>query len=143
MKQPTSMREAGSMLKERWLDRRIEKLSRENEQLRTELDDLRHDLDAEQGRTKETLSALSKARKPGRLKWIVLAGGAYVLGTKAGRARYEQMKGWVRSMTSREDGERSISTGTGATGGGTTTSTTGTTGTTTGTTGTTSGTRTA
>jgi cell division septum initiation protein DivIVA len=142
MKQPTSMREAGSMLKERWLDRRIEKLSRQNEQLRTELDDLRHDLDTEQDRTKETLSALSKARKPGRLKWIVLAGGAYVLGTKAGRARYEQMKGWVRSMTSREDGERSIATGTGATssGGSTTTATTGTT---TGTTGTTSGTRTA
>lgn len=140
MKQPTTMREAGSMLKERWLDRRIEKLSRENEQLRTELDDLRQDLDAEHGRTKETLSALSKARKPGRLKWIVLAGGAYVLGTKAGRARYEQMKGWVRSMTSREDGERSLATGTGTTSGGTTTSTTGTT---TGTTGTTSGTRTA
>ncbi len=33
------------------------------------------------------------------MKWLVLAGGAYVLGTKAGRARYEQMRGWVRSVT--------------------------------------------
>ena len=68
MKQPATMREAGSMLKERWLDRRVDKLARENDQLREELDELKHDLDAEQGRTKETLNALSKARRPGRLK---------------------------------------------------------------------------
>ena len=98
MKQPATVREAGSMLKERWLDRRVEKLARENDELREELQELKHDLDAEQGRTKDTLDALSKARRPGRFKWLVLAGGAYVLGTKAGRARYEQMKGWVRSM---------------------------------------------
>ncbi len=105
MKQPTTMREAKSMVKERWLDRRMEKLSHENEKLREAVDELRHDLDAEQGRSQEALDALSKARKnPGRMKWLVLAGGAYVLGTKAGRARYEQMKGWVRSAT-HTDGE--------------------------------------
>ena len=114
MKQPTTMREAGSMLKERWLDRRVEKLSRENDKLRDELDELKHDLDAEQGRTKETLTALSKARRPGRLKWIVLAGGAYVLGAKAGRARYEQLKDWVRSVA-RQDGNGSVGTSTRAT----------------------------
>jgi hypothetical protein len=99
IKQPATVREAGSMLKERWLDRRVEKLSQENDKLRDELDELRRDLDAEQDRSKETLTALSKARKPGRMKWILLAGGAYVMGTKAGRARYEQMRSWVRSMT--------------------------------------------
>lgn len=129
MKQRTTMREAGSMLKERWLDRRVEKLSRENDKLREELQDLRHDLDAEHGRTKETLHALSKSRRrPGRMKWLVLAGGAYVMGTKAGRARYEQMKGWVRSM-SRQDGNGSVASGTGAMSGsvGTTPGATGTT----------------
>ena len=100
MKQPAPMREARSMVKERWLDRRVDKLAQENEKLREEVDELRHDLDAEQGRSKETLTALSKSRqRPGRMKWLVLAGGAYVLGAKAGRARYEQLKGWARSIT--------------------------------------------
>ena len=33
------------------------------------------------------------------MKWLVLAGGAYVLGAKAGRARYEQIAGWARSVS--------------------------------------------
>lgn len=112
IKQPTAMRDAGSMLKERWLDRRVDKLSQENDKLREELDELRHDLDAEQDRSKETLSALSKVRRPGRMKWLVLAGGAYVMGTKAGRARYEQMRSWVSSVARPQgDGEVSGTTG--------------------------------
>jgi hypothetical protein len=99
MKQPTTVREAKSMVKERWLDRRVEKLSKENDELREAVDELRRDLDEEHGRSKETLQALSKSKRPGRMKWLVLAGGAYVLGAKAGRARYEQIKGWTRSVT--------------------------------------------
>ena len=99
MRQPATMRDAKSKVKERWLDRRVEKLSDENDKLRDAVEDLRHELDAEHGRSKETLSALSRSRRrPGRMKWLVLAGGAYVLGAKAGRARFEQMKGWVRSV---------------------------------------------
>ena len=99
MKQPTTVKEAKSMVKERWLDHRVEKLSRENDELREAVDELREDLDDAQGRSRETLAALSKTRRPGRMKWLVLAGGAYVLGAKAGRARYEQITGWARSMT--------------------------------------------
>jgi cell division septum initiation protein DivIVA len=99
MKQPTTVREAKSMVKERWLDRRVEKLSKENDELREAVEELRRDLDEEHGRSKETLQALSKSKRPGRMKWLVLAGGAYVLGAKAGRARYEQIKGWTRSVT--------------------------------------------
>jgi hypothetical protein len=100
MKQPTTVKEAKSMVKERWLDHRVEKLSKENDDLRDAVDELRVDLDEAQGRSKETLAALSKnRRRPGRMKWLVLAGGAYVLGAKAGRARYEQIAGWARSMT--------------------------------------------
>jgi hypothetical protein len=87
------------MVKERWLDRRVDKLSKENDKLREAVGELRQDLDEAQGRSKETLAALSKTRRPGRMKWLVLAGGAYVLGAKAGRARYEQLKGWARSIT--------------------------------------------
>ena len=103
MKQPTAVKDAKSMVKERWLDRRVEKLSKENDELRDAVDELRRDLDEEHGRSKDTLHALSKSRRPGRMKWLVLAGGAYVLGAKAGRARYEQIKGWTRSVT-RSDG---------------------------------------
>jgi hypothetical protein len=101
MKQPTTtVKEAKSMVKERWLDHRVEKLSKENDELRDAVDELRVDLDEAQGRSKETLAALAKnRRRPGRMKWLVLAGGAYVLGAKAGRARYEQIAGWARSMT--------------------------------------------
>lgn len=87
------------MVKERWLDHRVEKLSRENDELRDAVGELRDDLDQAQGRSKETLAALSKTRRPGRMKWLVLAGGAYVLGAKAGRARYEQIAGWFRSLS--------------------------------------------
>ena len=100
MKQPTTVKEAKSMVKERWLDHRVEKLSRENDELRDAVDELRVDLDEAEGRSKDTLAALSKnRRRPGRMKWLVLAGGAYVLGAKAGRARYEQIAGWFRSLS--------------------------------------------
>jgi hypothetical protein len=111
MKQPNTMREAKSMVKERWLDRRLEKLSQQNDELRDEVDTLRHDLDEEKDRSKETLVALSKSRRrPGRLKWLVLAGGAYVMGAKAGRARYEQIRDWARSITQR-DGQGDVPQG--------------------------------
>lgn len=112
MKQPTPVKEARAMVKERWLDRRVEKLSKENQELREAVEDLRHDLDSEHDRSKEALTALSKSRsRPGRMKWLVLAGGAYVLGTKAGRARYEQMMGWARSLTQRNGSiENGVST---------------------------------
>jgi hypothetical protein len=98
MKQPTKVREAKSMVKERWLDHRIEKLSRENDDLRGEVDELRHDLDETRDRSADTIKALARSRRPGRMKWLILAGGAYVLGAKAGRARYEQIRNWARSL---------------------------------------------
>jgi cell division septum initiation protein DivIVA len=123
MKQPTTVREAKSMVKERWLDHRVEKLMKENDELREAVNELRQDLDEEHGRSKETLQALSKSKRPGRMKWLVLAGGAYVLGAKAGRARYEQIKGWTRSVTQSDGtGTSGASAGT-ATGTGTGTAT--------------------
>ena len=40
MKQPTSVKEAKSMVKERWLDHRVEKLAKENDELREAVDEL-------------------------------------------------------------------------------------------------------
>jgi len=114
MKQPTTVREAKSMVKERWLDHRVEKLAKENDDLREAVEELREDLDQAQGRSKETLAALSKTRRPGRMKWLVLAGGAYVLGAKAGRARYEQIRGWARSVTQQNGDGNGNGTATGS-----------------------------
>ena len=100
MRQPATMHEAKSMVKERFLDRRVEKLSKENDKLREAVGELRQDLDDAQDRSKETLAALTKTRRPGRMKWLVLAGGAYVLGAKAGRARYEQIKNRYQQFAS-------------------------------------------
>lgn len=112
MRQPATMQEAKSMVKERFLDRRVEKLSKENDRLREAVGELRQDLDEAQDRSKETLAALSKkTRRPGRMKWIVLAGGAYVLGAKAGRARYDQLKGWARSIAARDGNGTTASDG--------------------------------
>lgn len=111
MRQPATMHEAKSMVKERLMDRRIDKLTKENDKLREAVGELREDLDDAQGRSKETLAALSKTRRPGRLKWLVLAGGAYVLGAKAGRARYDQLKGWARSVVP-QNGNGSAAEGT-------------------------------
>ena len=116
MKQPTTVKEAKSMVKERWLDHRVEKLAKENDQLREAVDELREDLDDAQGRSHETLKALSKTRRPGRMKWLVLAGGAYVLGAKAGRARYEQIRGWARSVTQQNGNGTATDMTTGTTG---------------------------
>jgi len=103
------------MVKERWLDRRVDKLSKENDELREAVDELRRDLDEEHGRSKDTLEALSKSsRRPGRMKWLVLAGGAYVLGAKAGRARYEQLRDWARSITQSNGHGTAMDTSTGA-----------------------------
>lgn len=110
MKQPAKVREATSMVKERWLDRRIEKLARENDDLRGEVDELRHDLDETRDRSADTIKTLARSRRPGRMKWLILAGGAYVLGAKAGRARYEQIRSWAKSITP-GDGNGSASAG--------------------------------
>ena len=67
------------------------------------------------GALEDTLKALSKTRRPGRMKWLVLAGGAYVLGAKAGRARYEQIRGWARSVTQQNGNGTVIDTTTGTT----------------------------
>ncbi len=120
MKQPTTVKEAKSMVKERWLDHRVEKLAKENDQLREAVEELREDLDDAQGRSQDTLKALSKTRRPGRMKWLVLAGGAYVLGAKAGRARYEQIRGWARSVTQQNGNGTATDITTGSAGTGTT-----------------------
>jgi hypothetical protein len=78
-----------------WRQRRLhhkvdslqQELEREHEARRVLADAI-----ASTGRTK---------RSHGILRLLVVGGGAYVLGTRAGRERFDQMAGWVRGVRDR------------------------------------------
>ena len=91
--------------------KRVDRLDEENDRLRAELRMTRSQLEREREREQDVLDALNRASerktkvtaKPrvGVLRLIIVGGTAYVFGTKAGRDRYEQIRGWVSSMKDR------------------------------------------
>ncbi|HZD17082.1 MAG TPA: hypothetical protein VE669_02960 [Actinomycetota bacterium] len=98
--------------KVRALDARIDRSDRERQRLRAENEALRDRLqaaDEERGRWLETIEGLSRRDsrrgRPHRVRRSVVllgtAGSAYVMGTKAGRTRYEQIRSWWRDLRSR------------------------------------------
>lgn len=100
------MSDLGDRTRERLVHTRMEKLGRENERLRAEVGVLRDDLGEERGALKEALKVLEapkvtvkKSRKPHVLRAMVIAGAAYVLGTRDGRERYEQIVTKARSLS--------------------------------------------
>ena len=97
---------SGPGLKERALGRKLGKLSEENAALKERSFRLKSELEAERANEDELLSALKGPRKRGRrlFRLTLVAGTAYVLGTKAGRERYEQIMAWVKSMRDRVSG---------------------------------------
>jgi hypothetical protein len=88
-------------------------LDRKNEKLGDELRATRKELELERTARNELLDTLkampksieSKPAKPRRrgrlLRVLVIAGGAYVLGAKAGRERYEQIRDWAAGLRDR------------------------------------------
>jgi hypothetical protein len=96
----------GSMtgrLRERRIESRLEDLDRENVRLRTEIDTLRSDLDREWQERKELLEPLrdrkrsklvvKPRRRSGFIRLATVGVAAYVLGTRAGHERWEQIRG--------------------------------------------------
>ena len=112
-----------SKLSDRWHSmrdaKRVDRLSDENDHLRTELRMTRTQLDRERDRQQDVLDALNRASerktkvtaKPrgGLIRLIVIGGVAYIFGTKAGHERYEQIRGWSSKMIDRL-GERPVDT---------------------------------
>lgn len=96
----------GDRARERTMHSRMEKLDRENDRLRTEVGLMRDDLDEERGLLKEALKGLKapkvtvKARRPHLIRALLIAVGAYVLGTRDGRERYDQIVKKARSIVS-------------------------------------------
>jgi len=96
--------EVTDKVRERRMEGRVDDLDRENLQLRTEVRDLRGELaherslleDALEGlRERPTPTVVKKKRRGGMLRTVVIGGGAYLLGTRAGRERYDQIMGWI------------------------------------------------
>lgn len=98
----------GGKLRERRSTSKIEHLDDENERLRMELRSMKSMLDQERSEREDILGALKgrpktvvKKKRGGLIRMVVIGGGAYVLGTRAGRSRYEQIVEWAKSMKDR------------------------------------------
>jgi ferritin-like metal-binding protein YciE len=87
--------------KHRLAERHTDQLERENDRLKLENAALRGQTDREQEKIDKILDSLESSTsgpKKHRIRRLmtlsVAAGGAYVMGAKAGRERYEQLKRW-------------------------------------------------
>lgn len=73
--------------------------------LHQKVDSLQHELDREQEARRALADAIGgkgrTKRSHGLLRLVVVGGGAYILGTRAGRERFDQMAGWVRGVRDR------------------------------------------
>jgi hypothetical protein len=109
------MADATDRKRERRMEGRLDDLDRENVRLRTEVAQLRNDLDHERSVVGEAMNGLrakptvvKKKRRGGLVRTAIVGGGAYLLGTRAGRERYDQIMGWFdrkrRELTTRDDG---------------------------------------
>jgi len=96
--------------KDRRTQDRNDRMQRDIERLRVENDALKEQIDRDRDRLSKVLGSLeSKAAKAGakphRLRRLLTltaaAGGAYVVGAKAGRERYEQIRQWWSQMRDR------------------------------------------
>jgi len=97
-------------VRERLLSARLGNLDRQNERLRNEVSVLHSQLDHEREEHEELRDALRskpkevKVRKSGFVRVVLIGGGAYLLGARAGRERYEEIERWARSMRDRMRG---------------------------------------
>jgi len=89
---------------------RLENTEHENDVLRTELRALRADASRQRAEREELMDVLkdggavrtnSPSRRGGLLRLLIIGGGAYVLGTRAGRERYDQITEWFGRMKTR------------------------------------------
>jgi hypothetical protein len=95
-------------VKDRWGAARINSLDRQNMRLRDEVSQLKTRLEDERSETEDLKDALRSSpkvvkvkKRGGFLRVVVIGGAAYVLGTRAGRERYDQLVDWARSMRSK------------------------------------------
>jgi septal ring factor EnvC (AmiA/AmiB activator) len=92
--------------KNRWTEDRNDKMSRDIERLKVQNEALRDELERDRGRLSELLDTLGDSTHPKvkkhRMRRLIMltsaAGAAYVMGAKAGRQRYDQLRSWFDDM---------------------------------------------
>jgi hypothetical protein len=95
----------GDRARDRMAHRRIDKLERDNDRLRGEVATLQDDLHEERDTLREALKGLRDGRgsrrdrrRPHVVRTVIVAAGAYVLGARAGRERYERIVDRARAI---------------------------------------------
>jgi glutathione S-transferase len=97
-------------VKNRRIEDRNDRMERDIEHLRVENQALKEEIDRDRDRLSKVLGSLESTtakagRKPHRVRRLftlaAAAGGAYVVGAKAGRERYEQIREWWSQMRDR------------------------------------------
>jgi hypothetical protein len=100
------MSDLGNRARGRVTRSKLDRLDRDNDRLRGENAVLRDDLRAERNALQEAMKHIHERstvtvkgrRRPRILRTAAIAAGAYVLGTKAGRERYEEIVGRAHSL---------------------------------------------
>ena len=104
----TKVRSMSSDMKDRVQDARIDNLSRENDELKVKNEVLREEIDGDRKTRDRMMSLLDRLdvearpkRRIGLFRVLVIGGAAYVLGAKAGRERYDQIRAWWQKARNR------------------------------------------
>lgn len=104
----SKLNEVTSKWKEQIAVTRLDRMDRENDKLRMELDSVRSMLDRERDERDELLGTIKKRpevvvkkKKAGFLRLVIVGAGAYIVGTRAGRERYDQITQWAKQATSK------------------------------------------
>jgi hypothetical protein len=89
--------------RDRRMHSRVNNLDRQNTRLRDEVAHLRSDLVDERVQRERLQSALRDKpavvkKRGGLLRLLIVGGAGYVMGTREGRERYDQIVNWVRSV---------------------------------------------
>ena len=102
----TKMMDLSHRLRDRREERRIDHLNSDNAALRLELRAMRDEMEHEREQRDRLTDVLRahqqpvevkvKTKRGGVMRGLVLGGAGYVLGTRAGRERWDQFVGWFR-----------------------------------------------
>jgi uncharacterized protein YlxW (UPF0749 family) len=104
------MQQMRGRAKYRWGVARMKSLDQQNMRLRDEVSHLRTRLEDDRSEMEDLKDALKSSpkvvtvkKRAGLFRLAVVGGTAYLLGTRAGRERYDRFVDWVRSLRSKMD----------------------------------------
>jgi hypothetical protein len=121
----TFLTDVTDRIQDKRLHGRVEDLDKENTRLRAQVQMLSGDLKHEREEHEELVGLLKARpsketvkvkRRGGMIRLLAIGGAAYVLGAKAGKERYEHIRGWFTDMRERAAGagQEAMSSMTGA-----------------------------